>query len=123
LAMTLTVPAGSFILGSKVKVETGFTGNTSAHLTIGDGSDADCYSGNTYHDVYTAADNLVKAAFITTDCGLIATGSAATITLTVTTASDFTSVTAGQMFVEIFYLSTNPEIAEKYTNRWQKASA
>jgi PKD repeat protein len=122
LTLKKTIPAGSFVIGSKVKVETAFIGDTSAHLAIGDGSDADTYSGNTYHSVFTAADNLVKAAFITTDCGIVALGSAGNIVLTLTSGSDFTNVTAGQMFVEVFYFSTNPEVVDYYENKFQKAS-
>jgi len=119
LALTNTIPAGSFIIGSKVRVVTGFTGDTTCVLDIGDGSDADLFSFTT-HNIYTAADNLVEAAdgaAAGTERGIVAVGSTTTITLTATGASDWTLVTAGKMLVEIFYLSTNPEFTEKYPNQ------
>jgi len=103
------IPAGSFVIGSKVTVLTGFTGDTSCTLAIGDSGDSNCYSGNTTHNIYAAATNLVQPAYLTADCGLNAEASANSILLTATGASDFTAITAGKIIVEVFYFSTNPE--------------
>ena len=117
LALSNTIPAGSFVLGTKVRVTTGFTGDTSCTLDIGDGSDADVFSYTT-HNIYTAADNLMEGADSSsggsTGCGLVPISTATTVTITATSATDWGLVTAGKMLVEIFYLSTNPEIDEKY---------
>jgi len=116
--MAATIPAGSFVIGSKVTVITGFTGNTTCTLGVGVSGTAGAFSGNSTHNIYTAASNLVKAAFISTDCGLVAEGSATTVLLTATGTSDFTSITAGKMLVEVYYLSTNVELNDTYVNKY-----
>jgi hypothetical protein len=115
------IPAGSFVLGSKVKVTEGFSGDTTAVMDIGDGSDADLFSLTT-HNVLSAASNLVEGAAAGTASdsysGIVPIASDTTITLTVTGASDFGLITAGKMFVEVFYLSTNPEVIDKVATRY-----
>ncbi len=112
LTMDDAIPAGSFVIGSKVKVITGFTGDsTTCVLIIGDSGNEDAYSGNSTHNIYTAADNLVLAAFINGDCGLNAEGSDNDILLVATGGgTDFSDVSAGEIVVEVFYFSTNLEL-------------
>ena len=121
LNLTDTIPAGSFVLGTKVKVTTGFTGDTTCVLDIGNSSDADAYSYTT-HNIYTAADNLVEGADSssggTTGTGLAPIASATTVKLTATGASDWGNVSAGTMLVEVYYLSTNVEGQDNYPNRY-----
>ncbi|MBW1931468.1 MAG: hypothetical protein JRI56_00275 [Deltaproteobacteria bacterium] len=117
LTMTKQIPAGSFVLGSKVTVKDGFTGDTTATLKIGKSGDDDAYSGGTTHNIVSAASNLVKAAKAGTDLGPVAEGSAVDVVLTVTGASDFTSISAGRMLVEVFYLSTNVELTDSGRNK------
>ncbi|HDZ15009.1 hypothetical protein LCGC14_1588420 [marine sediment metagenome] len=109
------IPAGSFVFGSKVKVTEGFIGDVSAVLDIGDGSDADLFSLTT-HNVFAAASNLVEGADAAADAsyrGFVAISSDTTITLTVTVNNDWGDVTAGKMFVEVLYFSTNVEVVDK----------
>lgn len=110
--MNKKVPAGSFIIGSKVTVKNGFAGDTSADLAIGGSVDNSDYSGNTTHDVFTPVNNLVKAAYIGATVGLGAVSSDQSIYLTLTADNDFSDVTAGRMLVEVFYLSTNVELTD-----------
>ncbi len=117
LTLTKSVPAGSFIIGSKVTVKTGFTGDTSAALKIGSSADNANYSGNTTHNVLAAANDLVKAAFISSDAGLGAVGSDQIIYLTLAGNADFTSISAGRMLVEVFYFSTNVELTDGGRNK------
>ena len=118
LTLTKSVPAGSFIIGSKVTVKTGFIGDTSAVLAIGASANDNEYSGNTTHNVFTSGtNNLVKAAFISSDAGLGAVGSDQTIYLTLTSDSDFSDVTAGRLLVEVFYFSTNVELTDGGRNK------
>ena len=124
LNLTKTIPAGSFVIGSKVNVVTGFTGDTTCVLDIGNSSDDDAYSFTT-HNIYTAADNLVEVADAVTggtSASLVPVASATTILLTATSGTDWTLVTAGEMFVEVFYLSTNAEPVEYYQNKWRKST-
>ena len=110
LIMNIQVPAGSFILGCKATVKTGFTGDTTATMKIGTSKDAGDISGNSTLDVFTAARNLVAASFISSDAGLIAVSSDQTVYVGVTGGSDFSDISAGLMLVEVYYLSTNVEL-------------
>jgi len=125
LALTDTIPAGSFIFGTKVKVVTGFTGDTTCVMDIGDGSDADLFSYTT-HNIYTAADNLVEGCDSSsggsTGTGIVPVTSETTVTLTTTSGSDWGAVTAGRMLVEVFYFSTNVEATDSYPSRYKYSS-
>ncbi len=112
ISMNKSVPAGSFILGCKVTVKTGFTGDSSATLKIGVSKDDGTLSGNSTINVFTAARNLVKSAFTSGDNGPVAVSSAQIIYLGVTAGSDFGLITAGEMLVEVYYLSTNVELTD-----------
>lgn len=93
------IPSGALVIRSTVTGITGFTGNTSATVAIGDGTDADRYMTGT-PSVYTTA-----SAVSVGDCsGVEIHTAAANITVTVTANSDFTSVSAGQMTVSLYYL-------------------
>ena len=115
LVLDKKIPAGSLVIGSKVTVKTGFAGDSSAVMDIGDGSDADLFSYTT-HSVFTAARNLMEgcdsAAAGNTGTGIVPISTATSVTLTVTSGSAFASVTAGKMLVELFYLSTNVELTD-----------
>lgn len=102
--MTGWLPAGAVILGTKVRVPAGFAGDTSAALTIGDGSDVDRYNTSTV-DIFTTAAGGVQSGIPSGD-KLQAT--AVRPVLTVTSAVDITSVIAGagSVTVAIFYIRT-----------------
>jgi len=102
LTMTDSVPAGAILLGSKVTVEAGFAGDTSAVLTIGDGSDVDRYMTGTPSVFSTDADGIQTNQ----PSGSKLIDTANQPVLTVTSASDFTSVSAGSMTVRIYYIRT-----------------
>lgn len=102
LVLSETVPVGAILLGSKVTVATGFTGDTTAALTIGDGSDVDRYNTGT-PSVLAAAANGIQTG-VPSGNKLITTAN--TPTLTVTGAADFTSISAGAMTVRIYYIVT-----------------
>ena len=97
-ALTKTIPAGAWVLRSKLINVTGFTGNTSAVITIGDGTDVDRYNTGT-PSVFTTAAALDMGA----PSGTQIHTAAATVTLTVTGGSDFTAINAGAATVEILY--------------------
>jgi hypothetical protein len=110
------IPAGSFVIGSKVTVKTGFAGDTTAVLSIGTAGDANEYSGNTTHNILAAVRNSVRSAFIGADAGAVAESAAIDVKITVTGGADFTAITAGRMLVEVFYLSTNVELLDGSVN-------
>lgn len=99
--LTPTIPAGATFLNSAVTAITGFAGDTSAVLTIGDGSDVDRYNTGTIDVFSTAATGAAAGA----PSGTTYHTAAATVTLTVTTNADFTSVSAGSVTVELYYLT------------------
>ena len=112
LVLDKLIPAGSFVIGTKVTVKTGFTGDTTAVLAVGAAVDGDDWSGNGTINVLAAARNLVASAFLAADGGMQAISTAAYVYVTVTGGADFTSITAGEALVEVFYLSTNVELKD-----------
>lgn len=96
-----TIPAGATVLCSAVTAVTGFAGDTSAVMTIGDGTDEDRYNTSTIN-VFATAANGVAAGVVS---GIPYHDTAKTVKLTVTTDADFTSVSAGSVTVELYYVT------------------
>jgi len=107
LELTDTIPEGSFVIGSKVTVKTGFTGgnNTTAVVTIGATAGEDDWSDATSMSV-ADADVLGEES----EVDLEYQSSAAAVHVRVTVDSDYTTISAGEMVVEVFYLSTVLEL-------------
>lgn len=95
-----SIPAGATVLFSAVTAITGFTGNVSAVITIGDGTDADRYNTGT-PSVFTTAANGIAVGV---PSGVQYHAAAKDVVLTVTSSSDFTSVSAGSVTVSLYYL-------------------
>lgn len=100
IQMTGSLPAGALVVATKVTVEEGFAGDTSAALTIGDGSDVDRYNTGTL-DVFSTAATGVEAGV---PSGALLLTSANRPTLTITTNAAWSSVTAGKVTVAIYYI-------------------
>jgi hypothetical protein len=113
------IPAGSFVIGSKVTVSEGFAGDVSAVLKLGNAGDDNAYSQASTHNVFAKARNLVKSAIISADVGVIANGSDTSVIAVVTVDADYTSVSAGKMLIEVYYLSTNLELKDGPTEEIQ----
>lgn len=96
-----TIPAGAVFQNAAVTAVTGFTGDVSAVMTIGDGTDVDRYNTSTINVFATAANGVSAGA----PSGVVYHTAAATVKLTITTNADFTSVNAGSVTVELFYLT------------------
>lgn len=86
------IPAGAHYLQTVIGTVTGFAGNVSAGLFVGDGSDADRYSQGTINVFSTAA-----AANAGTPSGNRYHAANGTPTFVVTASSSFGSVTAGRV--------------------------
>lgn len=97
--LTETIPAGAIVQATSLSAITGFAGDTSAVITVGDGSDVDRYNTGT-PDVFSTVAVLDAGAV----SGTAFHATAATVTVTVTTAADFTSVSAGSVTVRIYYI-------------------
>lgn len=95
--LAYTIPVGATVVRAFLQALTGFTGDTSCTLIIGDGTDTDRYNTGTPSIFTTAAGE--------TDLGAVSGtayhSAAKTVTLTATGGSDWTAVTAGQMTVVI----------------------
>lgn len=100
-ALATQIPVGARVLGLHLTALTGFTGDTSAVVIIGDGTDTDRYMTGT-PSVFTTAANGMSLGI---PSGVPYHDTAKTITVTVTSAADFTAVAAGSMTVEYFYLT------------------
>lgn len=95
-----TIPAGATVLFSSVSAITGFTGDTSAVITIGDGTDVDRYNTGTPSVFTTAANGISVGA----PSGTQYHAAAKSVVLTVTSATDFGAVAAGSVTVNVYYL-------------------
>lgn len=95
------IPVGARFIGCHITALTGFTGDTSAVVIIGDGTDTDRYMTGT-PSVFTTASTGISLG---NPSGVLYHDAAKTVTVTVTSAADFTSVSAGSMTVEYFYLT------------------
>ena len=95
------IPAGATFLYSAVTSVTGFAGDTSCTLVIGDGSDSDRYMTGTPSIFATAANGVSVGA----PSGTVYHTAAKTPTLTATSATDWGSVTAGSVTVKLYFLT------------------
>ena len=101
LELSTTIPIGAYVLACNCTALVGFTNDTSATVTVGDGSDVDRYMTGT-PSVFTTAANGVALGI---PSGVPYHAAAKTPTVVITTNADFTSVNAGSMTLEIFYLT------------------
>lgn len=97
--MKSAIPVGGHVLATTYTQITGFTGDTSAVMTVGDGTDVDRYNTST-PSVYTTA-GAVEAGI---PSGVKGHAAAIYPTLTVTSNADFTNVTAGAVKVTVFFV-------------------
>jgi hypothetical protein len=100
-ATAISIPIGAFVLACSCTALTGFAGNVSATVLIGDGSDDDRYMTGT-PDVFTTAANGIALGV---PSGVQYHDAAETVTVIVTASADFTAVSAGAMTLEVFYLT------------------
>lgn len=94
-----TIPLGALATHSTITNVTGFTGNVSATVTIGDGTDTDRYNTGT-PSVFTT----IAALSVGIPSGTAYHAAAiATVTVTVAASADYTAVAAGLMTVTVYY--------------------
>jgi len=102
--LAMSIPKGAVLLGIKVLVSAGFAGDTSAAVTIGDGSDVDRYMTGTPNAFATAADGLEFGV----PSGAKLLTAANTPTVTITSAADATNMIAGGgvCAISVYYIET-----------------
>ena len=93
------IPAGSYVLGWQAVVATGFTGDTSAIMQLGVAGDLDAFTADTSQSIF-AAGTVGSAALAATAY----VGAATTPRVTITSATDFSTVNTGEMVVTITYV-------------------
>lgn len=94
-----SIPAGADFLKTTIHALTGFTGDTSAVITVGDGTDVDRYNTGTPNVFTTAAAGVAMGA----PSGTTFHAAAKTPKVTITSNADWGSVSAGQVTVTLFY--------------------
>jgi hypothetical protein len=105
LVLGLTIPAGALYVQTLSSALVGFAGDTTATATLGDGSDVDRYNTGTPSFFTTAAAGVAMGAPSGTAFHAAAIS---TVTLTVTSSSDFTLVKtngAGSVVITMLYWS------------------
>lgn len=101
LVLTSQIPAGAIFLYSVATVNVAFSGDTTAVLTIGDGSDVDRYNTGTPSVFTTGAKEMGNPS------GNRFHPSAQSVTLTITGGTDFGAVNPlGSVTVDLYYLAT-----------------
>ena len=102
VASTLAIPAGATVTFAAVTAVTGFAGDTTAVLQIGDGTTAARYSTGSPSIFATAANGVAVGV----PSGVQYHAAAKTVTLTVTSSTDFTPLLTGggSVTVSIYYI-------------------
>lgn len=98
-ALGVSIPAGAVFERAMITDVTGFIGDTSAVVIIGDGSTTNRYNTGTPSVFATAAAGCDVGA----PSGTLWHTAAATPTVTVTSNADFTNVSAGQLTITLFW--------------------
>lgn len=97
-ALKTQLPIGAYVERCFLVDVTGFTGDTSAVIIVGDGTDTDRYNTGT-PSVFTT----VAALDLGTVSGTAIHTTAKTVTITITSASDFTAVVAGSLTIRLYF--------------------
>jgi hypothetical protein len=92
------IPEGAWVLQSKLRNLTGFTGDTTATIQIGDGTDDDRYSTGT-PSVFTTADAIDPGVPSGTKIHV----DAKSVVVKITSGSAWSAVVAGAATIEVIY--------------------
>lgn len=99
LVLTTDIPAGAFVDRVLFNITTAFSGDTSADIDLGDGSDADRWVAASGPSAFTTG---YKDGGAPSGTILVATA-ATTPTITITSTADFTNVAAGVGYIYVTY--------------------
>ena len=94
------VPSGAYIQRTTIINVTGFAGDTSATIQIGDGVDVDRFNTgtpNVFADAAAVSAGVISGAALITE--------ATNVVLTITSGSDWGAVTAGQLTIRVYYFN------------------
>lgn len=108
ITLNKAIPAYAMVIGTKITTHTAFTGgtNTTATITVGaTAGEDDWTAGGSAGSVYTAGTLMTLSETV-----LEVQTSEADVIARVTVSADYTTISAGEMTIEVFYLSTVPEL-------------
>lgn len=97
--LSVSIPAGAVFLRTLLTALTGFAGDTSAVITVGDGTDVDRYNTGT-PDVFTTA---AAGVDMGAPSGTAFHSAAKTPKITITSGTDWGLVTAGALTLTLFW--------------------
>lgn len=104
LTMTDALPVGAIVIAWRAVVTVPFTGDTSAVLLVGITGDTDRFSASDGQSIFAAG--TVADSGLGEAVGCDGVGTATSVLLTVTTASDFTSTPDDASFnIKVYYLA------------------
>jgi len=98
MTLGINIPEGAVVARAFIDAVTGFAGDTSAVMTIGDGTDVDRYNTGT-PNVFATADHIDAGAV----SGTIYHAAAKDVVVTITSGADWGSVTAGAVTITVYY--------------------
>lgn len=112
LSLSQTIPAGSFLLGSEIKVEEALAGGDTNTMDIGTAAGgAQILAGATVNAIATVGGPAVTA--------LQYISSAATVHVEINEGTDWDNITAGKFLVTVYYLTTNLELSKGYPKKFR----
>ena len=112
LSLSQTIPAGSFLLGSTIKVEEALAGGDTNTMDIGTAAGgAQILAGATVNAVATVGGPAVTA--------LQYISSAATVHVEINEGTDWDNITAGKFLVTVYYLTTKLELSKGYAKKFR----
>ena len=97
--LSVSIPVGAVFLRAVLTALTGFAGDTSAVIIVGDGTDNDRYMTGT-PDVFTT---IAAGLDLGVPSGVAYHAAAKTPTITITSNADWGSVNAGELTIELYY--------------------
>lgn len=99
LVLNGVIPAGALVYRTTLFNLTGFTGDSSATIVVGDGTDGDRYNTST-PSVFSNAVQLDVGAV---SGAAVHVAAVDTVTITITSATDWGAVAAGAFTIRIYY--------------------
>jgi len=112
LTMTPKIPAGSFVLGTRVKITEAFDGGTN-NLKVGKSSGEDEFCDGANLDLGT-----IGVVGDSPEDPLEFLASETTVYLRIDEGTDWGDITAGKALVEVYYLTTNLELSKGYPKKY-----
>lgn len=102
--LSTQLPEGAVVLGWQADVKTGFSGDTTATVQVGESGNIDRFSAKTDNSCLTADVVGTAAPAVAANQGYLA--GAVTPRVTVTGGSDFGGISAGEMDIKLIYAPT-----------------